>query len=171
MAYYGSDDHHNKLSWIYKRKLKLKRAENRRKKEAINKINETATRIVVRNLPFEIKEDEVRTLYKKYGEIEKIILFGQSLPGCAFIDFKRIQDASKAIFNTNKIEFLGRTITCGWVLENSKLYQKSKNITETDNKNKPSNSSLKRKNTDKKNEQHKSLTLRESNKPKQMRKH
>ncbi|XP_043485479.1 polyadenylate-binding protein, cytoplasmic and nuclear-like [Polistes fuscatus] len=166
------DFHKNKLSWIYKKKLKLKRTENQtRNEDTNNKLNTTATRIVVRNLPFEVKEEEVRTLYKKYGEIEKIILHGQSLAGCAFIDFKRIQDASKAIFNTNKKEFFGRTISSGWVLENSKLYKKTKNITETDNKNKPSSPSLKRKNTNQ-GKEHKSLTLPESNKPKRLkRKH
>ncbi|KAI4490332.1 hypothetical protein M0802_010709 [Mischocyttarus mexicanus] len=158
-----------KLSWIYRKKIKLKRAENATQNDNKDKkLNNTDTRIAVRNLPFEVKEEEIRKLYGKYGEIVKIILHSQTLAGCALIDFKRIQDASKAIFNTNKKEFFGRTITCGWVVENSKLDKRSKDISETDNKTKPSNSSIKRKSTNQEKE-HESLTSTENNKPKRFK--
>lgn len=52
-------------------------------------------------------------MYEKYGEIQEIILPCRSNPsliGYAFIEFKRIQDASKAIFNTNKKEFFGNRL-------------------------------------------------------------
>lgn len=52
-------------------------------------------------------------MYEKYGEIQEIILPCQSNPsliGYAFIEFKRMQDASKAIFNTNKKEFFGNRL-------------------------------------------------------------
>ncbi|XP_035724534.1 multiple RNA-binding domain-containing protein 1-like [Vespa mandarinia] len=155
----------NGLSWIYRKKAKLRRAKNiTQNEDADTELNNSATRIFVRNLPCRVKEEDIKRLYEKYGEIQEIILPCQSnssLIGYAFIKFKRMQDASKAIFNTNKKEFFGRIITSGWVVANSKLYKKMKNISEINNKNKFSFPSSKRQNTDIK-KGHKSLTLRET---------
>lgn len=52
----------------------------------------------------------MREFYASYGEIKEINLLKRpdgNLVGCGFIQFKRVEDASKAIFNTNKKEFLG----------------------------------------------------------------
>lgn len=58
----------------------------------------------------QVTEDDIRNLYTPYGPIEQIDLLkrpdGKPV-GCGFVQFKRIEDASKAIFNTNKQEFLG----------------------------------------------------------------
>lgn len=43
--------------------------------------------------------------------------------GCGLIQFKRIEDASKAIFNTNKNEFLGRPISCTWAVSKEKFLE------------------------------------------------
>ncbi|KAL2743931.1 multiple RNA-binding domain-containing protein 1-like isoform X2 [Vespula maculifrons] len=159
----------NGLSWIYRKKAKLRRAKDITQNEhADTKLNDSATRIVVRNLPFKVKEEDIKWLYEKYGEIKEIILPCQSnlsLIGYAFIEFKRMQDASKAIFNTNKKEFFGRIITSGWVVANSKLYKKMKNISEINNKNKSSVPSSKKQNTDV-GKEYKSLTLQETDIPK-----
>lgn len=52
----------------------------------------------------------MRKFYKPFGEIEEINLLKHpdgKLVGCGFVQFKRVEDASKAIFNTNKKEFFG----------------------------------------------------------------
>lgn len=52
----------------------------------------------------------MRRFYEPYGEIKEINLLKRSdgnPMGCGFIHFKRVEEASKAIFNTNKKEFLG----------------------------------------------------------------
>jgi len=52
----------------------------------------------------------VRRFYEPFGEIREINLLKRpdgNPVGCGFICFKRVEDASKAIFNTNKKEFLG----------------------------------------------------------------
>lgn len=52
----------------------------------------------------------MRKFYTPFGEIKEINLLKRpngKLVGCGFIQFKRMEDASKAIFNTNKKEFLG----------------------------------------------------------------
>lgn len=58
----------------------------------------------------------------------------------------------------------GRIITSGWVVANSKLYKKMKNISEINNKNKSVPSS-KKQNTDL-GKEYKSLTLQETDIPK-----
>ncbi|KAL2712710.1 multiple RNA-binding domain-containing protein 1-like isoform X2 [Vespula squamosa] len=155
----------NGLSWIYKKKAKLRRTKNiTQNKDADTKLNNSVTRIVVRNLPFKIKEEDIKQLYEKYGIIDKIILpcqSNQSFVGYAFIDFKRMQDASKAIFNTNKKEFFGRIISSGWIVANSKLYKKIENISEINNKNKSSVPSSKKQNMNIEKER-KSLILQET---------
>lgn len=52
----------------------------------------------------------MRRFYQPFGEIREINLPKRSdgsLVGCGFIGFKRMEDASKAIFNTDRKEFLG----------------------------------------------------------------
>ncbi|KAK2580318.1 hypothetical protein KPH14_012555 [Odynerus spinipes] len=161
------------LSWIYRKKVKLRRAKNvTHDKESNAKLQNSMTRIVVRNLSFKVNEEDVRKIYEKYGEIQEIVLPRQkngTLFGYAFIEFKRMQDASKAIFNTNKKEFFGRTITSAWAIENSKLCEKVKNISETDNKNKNPVSSSNKSNLDIKT-QDKSSSLQETDIPKRKKK-
>lgn len=60
-------------------------------------------------------ENDVRKLYEPFGEIEEVDLLKRpdgKLVGCAFVQFKRVEDASKAIFNTNKKELLGKSFFC-----------------------------------------------------------
>lgn len=55
-------------------------------------------------------EKDVKRLYEPFGEIREVNLLKRpdgNPVGCGFICFKRVEDASKAIFNTNKKEFLG----------------------------------------------------------------
>lgn len=59
-------------------------------------------------------EADIRKLYEPFGQIEEIDLLRRpdgKLVGCGFVQFKRVEDASKAIFNTNKKELLGKTDT------------------------------------------------------------
>lgn len=123
-------DKGKKLSWIYRQKAKLRRVKN-----AEIKVSDTAdangqnSRIIVRNLPFKATEENVRRFYEPFGEIKEINLLKRpdgNLVGCGFIHFKHVEDASKAIFNTNKKEFLGRTISSDWAISKSKFYEKLK---------------------------------------------
>lgn len=52
----------------------------------------------------------MKKLYEPFGEILEINFPKRtdgSPVGCCFIQFKQLKDASKAIFSTNKKEFLG----------------------------------------------------------------
>lgn len=69
-----------------------------------NYLNDTTLKI------FQVTEEDVKRFYQPYGEIKEINLLRHSdgkLVGCGFVQFKHVEDASKAIFNTNKKEFFG----------------------------------------------------------------
>lgn len=58
-------------------------------------------------------KEDVKKLYESFGEILEINFpkrIDGTLVGCCFIQFKQLEDASKAIFNTNKKEFLGNIL-------------------------------------------------------------
>lgn len=54
----------------------------------------------------------MRKFYEPFGKIKEINLLRHQdgkLVGCGFIQFEHMEDASKAIFNTNKKEFYGNS--------------------------------------------------------------
>lgn len=163
----------NGLSWIYRKKIKQRKSKNITEAGEINvKLQNSAARIVVRNLSFKVSEEDISKIYEKYGEIQEIFLPRQengTLLGYGFIEFKRMQDASKAIFNTNKKEFFGRIITSAWAIENSKLYEKIRNISEINDKNTNPASFSSKQSSDITN-QNKSLNLPQINVPRRKKK-
>lgn len=125
---FGNKGERKKLSWIYKKKAKQQRFKRlaEQRNDPAQQLNKKA-RIIVRNLPFKATEQEVRQFYEKFGEIEEINLLKRpdgNPVGCGFIQFKHLADASKAIFNTNKKEFLGRVIHSSWAISKSKFCEK-----------------------------------------------
>ncbi|XP_043267883.1 RNA-binding protein 28 [Venturia canescens] len=118
-----------KLSWSYRNKKRQarnnKEGDGNTGQENVQVQNKKA-RIVVRNLSFKATENDVRRLYEPFGEIEQIDLLKRpdgKLVGCGFVQFKRVEDASKAIFNTNKKELLGRPINTAWAISKSKYIE------------------------------------------------
>lgn len=72
-------------------------------------------------------ENDIKQLYEPFGEIEQINLLkrddGKPV-GCGFVQFKRIEDASKAIFQTNKQDFLGRKINSAWAIPKAQFVKR-----------------------------------------------
>ncbi|XP_034948872.1 RNA-binding protein 28 [Chelonus insularis] len=124
----------NKLSWVYRHKKKQGTI-----KKPNNKIcDDQKTRIIVKNLSFQATEEDVRQLYEPFGKIEKIDIPKRAdgkIVGCAFIQFEKFEDASKAIFKTNKQEFLGRPITSAWAISKLKYTQKLQDTKDSLNNN------------------------------------
>ncbi|XP_014208656.1 RNA-binding protein 28 [Copidosoma floridanum] len=86
-------------------------------------------RIVVRNLSFNTTEADIRRLYEPFGKLEEVNLLKRpdgKLVGCGFVQFEKVEDASKAIFKTNKSNFLGRTISSEWAIPKSEFAEKIK---------------------------------------------
>lgn len=91
------------------------------------KMKEKRARLIVRNLPFSTTEDNLREYYQKYGEVVDVDLLRKpdgKLVGCAFIQFKLVQNAAKARHHTNGKEFIGRTIECDFALAKHKYQER-----------------------------------------------
>ncbi|XP_015599445.1 RNA-binding protein 28 [Cephus cinctus] len=131
-----------KLSWVYRNKKRLGQTKKAEKYSA-DQVQNRKGRIIIRNLSFKVTEEDIRKHYSKFGEIEEINLLTRpdgSLVGCGFIQFKRVEDASKAIFHTNKKEFLGRTITSDWSIPKSQFSKQMKEkVISTDEESKKPN--------------------------------
>ncbi|XP_076619291.1 RNA-binding protein 28 [Colletes latitarsis] len=132
-----------KLSWIYRKKTKLQKSNKSTENGNNNTDENKKPRIIVRNLSFKATENDIRKFYEPFGQIEEINVLKRedgSLVGCCFIQFKKLEDASKAIFNTHKKEFHGRVISSSWAVPKSKYCEKlqeesKKNSENTENYN------------------------------------
>ncbi|KAK9308407.1 hypothetical protein QLX08_001583 [Tetragonisca angustula] len=127
----GNRTEKKKLSWIYRKKTKLRKSKKSTQEIDDNTDdNNKKPRIIVRNVPFKATPDDIKKLYEPFGEVLEINFPKRadgSPIGCCFIQFKQLEDASKAIFNTNKKEFLGRIISSSWAVSKSKFCEKLKN--------------------------------------------
>uniref|UniRef100_A0A1I8AY80 RNA-binding protein 28 n=1 Tax=Meloidogyne hapla TaxID=6305 RepID=A0A1I8AY80_MELHA len=92
-------------------------------------------RILVRNLKFETKEEDIRKVAGKFGEILEINLpkcrdrrFPTSCAGFCFIQFKRRADAEKAKEQLNFSQFNGRKIALDWAMDKDKNSKVTKEI-------------------------------------------
>lgn len=71
-------------------------------RKATKGVKQTGTKIIVRNIPFQAKADEVRDIFKAFGEIRSIRLPLKMVPGekthrgFGFVDFITKSDAKKA---------------------------------------------------------------------------
>nr|XP_033343102.1 RNA-binding protein 28 [Megalopta genalis]XP_033343103.1 RNA-binding protein 28 [Megalopta genalis]XP_033343104.1 RNA-binding protein 28 [Megalopta genalis]XP_033343105.1 RNA-binding protein 28 [Megalopta genalis] len=118
-----------KLSWIYRKKIKTQKASRSVQSSSDNANDNKKPRIIIRNLSFKATTEDIKTLYEPFGQIEEINFPKRadgSPVGCCFVQFKQLKDASKAIFNTNKKEFLGRVINSSWAISKSKYCEKLK---------------------------------------------
>ncbi|XP_076646791.1 RNA-binding protein 28 isoform X2 [Halictus rubicundus] len=126
-----------KLSWIYRKKIKAQKyqraAQNSNNNANDNENDNKKPRIIIRNLSFKATPEDIKRLYEPFGQIEDINFPKRadgSPVGCCFVQFKQLGDASKAIFNTNKKEFLGRVINSSWAISKSRYCEKLKKETE-----------------------------------------
>ncbi|OAD61456.1 RNA-binding protein 28, partial [Eufriesea mexicana] len=102
-----------KLSWMYRKKTKLQKLKKQTQNIRDNSDENKKPRIIVRNIPFKATKEDVKKLYEPFGKILEINFpkRANGTPvGCCFIQFNQLEDASKAIFNTNKKEFLGNVL-------------------------------------------------------------
>ncbi|XP_076294345.1 RNA-binding protein 28 isoform X2 [Lasioglossum baleicum] len=129
-----------KLSWIYRKKIKAQKyrraAQNSNNNAHDNANDNKKPRIIIRNLSFKATPEDIKRLYAPFGQIDDINFPKRadgSPVGCCFVEFKELGDASKAIFNTNKKEFLGRVINSSWAISKSRYCEKLKKEAENAN--------------------------------------
>ncbi|KAH9628510.1 hypothetical protein HF086_017336 [Spodoptera exigua] len=99
-----------------------KSTEEKQKKERINR----NARLVVRNVSFKATEETLKEHFAPYGDILEVKLLKKpdgKLVGCAFVHFKNVPMAKKALLNTNMKPFLGRPISVDWAVAKNKYMQ------------------------------------------------
>lgn len=83
-----------------------------------NKVTNTAARLYVGSLHFNLVDTDVRAVFEPFGDIESVDLHrepdGKS-KGFAFVQYKKAEDAEKAIEHMNGFELAGRNIRVGHV--------------------------------------------------------
>jgi len=83
------------------------------------------TRLYVGSLHFNISEDDLKTVFEPYGEIDFINLHidpetGRS-KGFGFVQFKKADEAKRALQQVNGLEIAGRQIKVGLVNETNQI--------------------------------------------------
>ncbi|KAG8225028.1 hypothetical protein J437_LFUL000005, partial [Ladona fulva] len=76
-------------------------------------------RVIIRNLPFQVTDENLRKYLEKYGPIEEINILRKpdgKLVGCGFVQFASKKKAGQAITECNAQPFLGRPIIFDWAL-------------------------------------------------------
>ncbi|XP_044255776.1 RNA-binding protein 28 [Tribolium madens] len=102
------------------------------KKERKLKLKEKRARLVIRNLPFEATEENLKKHFEKFGEVQEVKVLKKEdgkLVGCGFVQFKLVQKAAKARHHLNGKPFLGREIEVDFALAKNK-YNKTEDKNE-----------------------------------------
>ncbi|XP_032522764.2 RNA-binding protein 28-like [Danaus plexippus] len=102
-------------------------ADNQKPSEDKNKmrVNRNA-RLIIRNVSFKATEESLKEHFEPYGNILEVKLLKKpdgKLVGCAFVHFKNVPMAKKALLNTNMKPFLGRPISVDWAVPKDKYMQ------------------------------------------------
>ncbi|XP_063366185.1 RNA-binding protein 28 [Cydia amplana] len=101
------------------------KSEDSQAKKNEPRINRNA-RLIVRNVSFKATEESLREHFEPYGTIHEVKLLKKpdgKLVGCAFVHFKNVPMAKKALLNTNMKPYLGRPISVDWAVAKDKYMQ------------------------------------------------
>lgn len=88
-------------------------AEQRRKEDDVKKLAGMRTKIIIKNLPFEISKKDIRALFSAYGQLRSVRLpkkFDSSTRGFAFADFVTAREAESAMAALKNTHLLGRRL-------------------------------------------------------------
>ena len=90
------------------------------------------SRLIVRNIAYKCKEDDLSNAFSKYGTITKIELPSKMdergrkrMMGFAFVQFIRPEDANSALRALNKTQLLGRPMIIDWAVPKEEFLAKN----------------------------------------------
>ena len=84
------------------------------------------TKLLIKNLPFETNKNELRKLFKVYGQIKTVRLplkIDGSIRGFGFIEFMSHDEAQKAFKELQNTHFYGRKIVIEWAQQEKSIEQ------------------------------------------------
>lgn len=82
------------------------------------------SRIILRNLPFKLKDTDLQKEFAKFGTIKECNILKRvdgKLVGCAFIQYEKVNQAAKAIHHANGKELFGRPVIIDWAVNRKKF--------------------------------------------------
>lgn len=89
------------------------------------------SKVIIRNLSFKCKEDDIRKFFSQYGQVTEVNIptklegkRKRSL-GFGFVQFSNVFEAAKAIKEANMKEIVGRPVAVDWALAKS-VYETKK---------------------------------------------
>ncbi|XP_045351483.1 RNA-binding protein 28 isoform X2 [Leopardus geoffroyi] len=87
------------------------------------KVADKKARLIIRNLSFKCSEDELRTVFAQYGSVLEVSIPRKpdgKMRGFAFVQFKNLLEAGKALKSMNMKEIKGRTVAVDWAVAKDK---------------------------------------------------
>lgn len=98
----------------YKESIEQSKIEFRQTENIANIDPSEYSKIFVANIPFDVTEDELTTLFSQFGEVESVKIprhfQTKQSRGFAFIEFDKKLDSEEAIKQSSKVELKGRKI-------------------------------------------------------------
>ena len=95
-------------------------AEERRKEDQAKKRAGRRTKIIIKNLPFEVTKSDVRSLFGAYGQLRSVRVpkkFDSSTRGFAFAEFVTAREAENAMDALRDTHLLGRRLVLEFAAE------------------------------------------------------
>ncbi|XP_008589425.1 PREDICTED: RNA-binding protein 28 [Galeopterus variegatus] len=103
----------NENSESPKKELKPKKA----------KVADKKARVIIRNLSFKCSEDDLKTIFAQFGTVLEVNIPRKpdgKMRGFAFVQFKNLLEAGKALKGMNMKEIKGRTVAVDWAVAKDK---------------------------------------------------
>uniref|UniRef100_A0A5F4VXR7 RNA-binding protein 28 n=1 Tax=Callithrix jacchus TaxID=9483 RepID=A0A5F4VXR7_CALJA len=107
-------------SEVPKKELKPKKA----------KVADKKARLIIRNLSFKCSEDELKTVFAQFGAVLEVNIPRKpdgKMRGFAFVQFKNLLEAGKALKGMNMKEIKGRTVAVDWAVAKD-IYKDTQSI-------------------------------------------
>ena len=80
----------------------------------------------MRNLSFKADEDALQNLFSKHGQVVDVNILKKAdgrMVGCAFVEFKKVTEATNALKDLNSSQMLGRFVTQTIIALFSNIFQ------------------------------------------------
>ncbi|XP_023592853.1 RNA-binding protein 28 isoform X1 [Trichechus manatus latirostris] len=87
------------------------------------KMADKKARLIIRNLSFKCSEDDLRTVFAQFGAVLEVNIPRKpdgKMRGFAFVQFKNLLEAGKALKGMNMKEIKGRTVAVDWAVAKDK---------------------------------------------------
>ncbi|KAL0618052.1 RNA-binding protein 28 [Plecturocebus cupreus] len=94
------------------------------------KVADKKARLIIRNLSFKCSEDDLKTIFAQFGAVLEVNIPRKpdgKMRGFAFVQFKNLLEAGKALKGMNMKEIKGRTVAVDWAVAKD-IYKDTQSI-------------------------------------------